>query len=183
MHETEPDGRDHLLQQEDGSRHGHLGDHIRGCSGHEYADTYKCSRHGPWDWHKVGDRRPDWDYDRRNHQEFAPRSSPRLPSVSDVQLFWMESALSWAARDWHGGYQGLVADGIRELTESDLRAFHVPLDTRLSIIDTHFKFMSVYTCLDSYHRLGPNLGGARKYTDWPKLTTLLGMHLWSFMAG
>jgi hypothetical protein len=42
----------------------------------------------------------------------------------------------------------------------------------LSIIDVHFKIMFVYTRLDSYQRPGPNLGGARKYTDWPKLTTL-----------
>jgi hypothetical protein len=92
--------------------------------------------------------------------------------MPDLQLFWIESALSRAARDWHGGYRGLVADGVRELTESDLQALHVPPDTRLSIIDAHFKIMSAYTRLDSYHRLGPNLGGARMYTDWPKLTTL-----------
>ena len=84
----------------------------------------------------------------------------------------MESVLSWAARDWHSGYRGLVADGIWELTEGDLRALHVPPDTRLSIIDAHFNNMSTYTHHDSYNRPGPNLGGARKYTDWPKLTTL-----------
>jgi hypothetical protein len=160
MHETEPDGWDRLLQQEDGSWQGHPGDHIRGCSGHKYADAYKHSHHGPWDWHEVGDRRPDRDYDQRDHREFVPCSSPRLPSMSDLQLFWMESALSWAARDWHGGYWGSVADAVRELTKSDLRALHVPPDTRLSIIDAHFKIMSTCTRLDYYQRPGPNLGGA-----------------------
>jgi hypothetical protein len=103
--------------------------------------------------------------------------------MSDLQLFWMESALSQTARDWHGGYRGLVADGVRELTEGDLRALPVPPDMRLSIIDSHFKIMSAYTRFDSYNRPGPNLGGARKYTDWPKLTTLSEDALWSFMAG
>ncbi len=65
-----------------------------------------------------------------------------------------------------------MVDGIRELTEGDLQALHVPLDTRLSIIDTHFKLMFAYTCHDSYNRPGPNLVGAQKYADWPKLTTL-----------
>jgi hypothetical protein len=131
---------------------GGLGFVIRGPSGHKYADAYEHSRHGPWDWHKAGDCRPDWDYDRRDHREFAPRSSPRSPSMSDLQLFWMESALSWAARDWHGGYRGLVVDGVQELTENDFRALHVPPDTRISIIDIHFEIMSAYTRLDSYHR-------------------------------
>jgi hypothetical protein len=90
----------------------------------------------------------------------------------DLQLFWMELALSWAAKDWHSGYRGLVADGVQELTEGDLRALHVPPDTRLSIIDAHFKIMSAYTRHDSYNRPGSNLGGAQKYTNWPKLTTL-----------
>jgi hypothetical protein len=36
MHKTELVGQDRLLQQEDGSRHGHPGDHIRGCSGWDY---------------------------------------------------------------------------------------------------------------------------------------------------
>jgi hypothetical protein len=92
--------------------------------------------------------------------------------MSDLQLFRMESALFRAARDWHSGYRGLVADGVQELTEGDLRALHVPPDTRLSIIDAHFKIMSAYTRHDFYNRPGPNLGGAQKYTDWPKLTTL-----------
>ncbi len=65
-----------------------------------------------------------------------------------------------------------MADGIRELTEGDLRALHVPQDTQLSIIDAHFKVMPAYTRHDSYNRPGSNLGGAQKYTDWPKLTTL-----------
>jgi hypothetical protein len=122
---------------------------------------------------RLGTLWPDRDYDQRDHWEFAPCSSPRLPSMSDLQLFWMESALSWAARDGHGGYRGSVADGVRELTESDLQALHVPPDKQISIIDAHFKIMSTYTRLDSYHRPGPNLGGAQKYTDWPKLTILL----------
>ena len=92
--------------------------------------------------------------------------------MSDLQLFWMESALSQTARDWHGGYRGLVADGVWELTEGDLRALHVLPDMRLSIMDAYFKIMSAYTRLDSYHRPGPNLGSAQKYMDWPKLTTL-----------
>jgi hypothetical protein len=172
MHKRAPDGRDHLPRQDDSSRHGHPGDHIRGRSGHECAAAYERSRHSPGDWHEVGDRRPDREYDRRDHRDFAPRSSPRSPSMSDSQLFRMESALSWAAWDWHGGYRGSVADGVRELIEGDLRALHVSPDTQLSIIDSHFKIMSAYTRFDSYNRLGPNLGGARKYTDWPKLTTL-----------
>ncbi len=65
-----------------------------------------------------------------------------------------------------------MTDGIRELTEGNLWALHVPPDTWLSIIDTHFKIMSAYTHHDSYNRPGPNLGGARKYMDWPKLMTL-----------
>ncbi len=85
---------------------------------------------------------------------------PAVAQYVQLAAVWMESALSQAAWDWHGGYRGLVADGIRELTESDLRALHVPPDTRLSIIDAHFKIMSAYTRLDSYHRPGPNLGGA-----------------------
>jgi hypothetical protein len=98
--------------------------------------------------------------------------SPRLSSVLESQLFRMELALSWVARDWHCGFRGLVADGTRELTEDDLQALHVPLDTRLSVIDTHFKIMSPYSRYDSHFRPGPNLGGARKYTGWQKLTTL-----------
>jgi hypothetical protein len=43
---------------------------------------------------------------------------------------------------------------------------------RLSIIDANFKIMSTYTCHDSYNRPEPNLGGAQKYTDCPKLTIL-----------
>jgi hypothetical protein len=113
MNKMEPDRRDHLLRQDDGSQHGHLDDHIRGCSGHEYADACEHFRHCPWDWHKAGDHQLDWDYDWRDHREFAPCSSPQLPSMSDLQLFWMESALSLAARDWHGGYQGLLTNGIQ----------------------------------------------------------------------
>jgi hypothetical protein len=109
--------------------------------------------------------------------------SPRLPSMSDLQLFWMELALSWAARDWHSGYRGLVVDSVRELTGGDLRALHVAPDTRLSIIDAHFKIMSAYTHHDSYNWTGPNLGGAQKYTDWPKLTTLSVDAFVEFMAG
>ncbi len=177
-HEPEPERWDCFLRNKDGSRYGPPGDHTHGCSGHEYADAYKHTTHGSWNGHKFGNHRPDRGFDRSNHREFKPRSSPRLPSTLDLQLFQMELALSGAARDWHRGYQGLVADGVRELTEGDLQALHVPLDTRLSIIDTHFKIMSAYTRHDSYNRPGPNLGGARKYTDWPKL-----MHSWSFMAG
>ncbi len=65
-----------------------------------------------------------------------------------------------------------MAYGTRKLTEDDLRALHVPPDTRLSFIDAHFKIMLPYSHHDSHSRPGPNLGGARKYTDWPKLTTL-----------
>ncbi len=64
-------------------------------------------------------------------------------------------------------------DGIHKLTEGDLLALHVPLDTGLSITDAHFKIMSPYSCHNPYSRPGPNLGGAQKYTDWPKLTTLV----------
>jgi hypothetical protein len=171
-HKPELERWDRFLRNEDGSCYGPPGNHTRGCSGHEYADAYKRTRHGSRNGHKFGDHLPDHDYDRHDHWEFKPRLSPRSPSMSNLQLFWMESALSWAARDWHSGYRGLVADGIQELTEGYLRALHVPLDTRLSIIDAHFKIMSAYTRHDSYNRPEPKPGGAQKYTDWPKLTTL-----------
>jgi hypothetical protein len=159
-HKLEPERQDHFLRNEDGSRCSPPGNHTRGRSGHKYADAYEHTRHGPQNGHEFGDHRPNHDYDRCDHREFEPRLSPQSPSMSDLQLFWMELALSWAARDWHSGYWGLVADGNRELTEGDLWALHVLPDTRLSIIDAHFKIMSAYTCHDSYNRPGPNLGGA-----------------------
>ncbi len=171
-HKPEPERRDRFLRNEDGSCYGPPGDHTRGCSSHEYADAYKRTRHGSRNSHEFGDHQPDHDYDRRDHREFEPRLSPRSPSMSDLQLFWMESALSRAARDWHSGYQGSVVDGIWELTEGDLWALYVPPDMPLSIIDAHLKIMSAYTHHDSCNRPGPNLRGAQKYTDWPKLTTL-----------
>ena len=90
---------------------------------------YKRTRHGSRNGHKFGDHWPDRDYDKRNHWEYEPCLSPWLPRMSDLQLFWMESALSRAARDWHSGYRGSVVDGIWELTEGDLQALHVPPDT------------------------------------------------------
>jgi hypothetical protein len=81
----------------------------------------------------------------------------------------MELALSLAALDWHCGFRDLVADGTHELTEDDLWALHVPPDMQLSVIDAHFKIMLPYSCHDSHFKPGSNLGGAQKYTDWPKL--------------
>ncbi len=149
-HEPELERWDRFLQNEDSSHYGPPGDHTRGHSGHEYADVYERTHHGSRNGHTFRDHWPDHYYDRRNHWEFEPRSSPWLPSMLDLQLFWMESALSRAARDWHSGYQGLVVDGIQELTEGDLRALHVPPDMRLSIIDVHFKIISAYSRHDSY---------------------------------
>ncbi len=65
-----------------------------------------------------------------------------------------------------------MVNGTCKLTEDDLRALHVQPDTRLSVIDAHFKIMSPYSRHDSHLRPGSNLGGAWKYMDWPKLTTL-----------
>ncbi len=115
--EPEPERRDRFLRNEDGSRYGPLGDHTRGHSGHKYADAYEHTRHGSRNGYKFGDHWPDRDYDRRDHQEFEPRLSSLPPSMSDLQFFWMRLVLSQAARDWHSGYRGSVADGIRELTE------------------------------------------------------------------
>ncbi len=77
----------------------------------------------------------------------------------------------------------MLADGTRELTEDDLWALQVPPDMQLSVIDAPFKIMLPYSHHNSHSRPGPNLGGAQKYMDWPKLMILSLNAFVDFMAG
>jgi hypothetical protein len=50
-HKPEPERRDHFLRNEDGFYYSPPGDHTPGCSGHEYADAYKPTRHSSQNGH------------------------------------------------------------------------------------------------------------------------------------
>jgi hypothetical protein len=89
-HEPEPERWDRFLRNEDGSSYGPPDDHTHGHSGHEYADAYERTRHDSRNGHEFGDHWPERDYCRHDHWEFEPRLSPWSPSMSDLQLFWME---------------------------------------------------------------------------------------------